>query len=159
MLYIFFVGVWCCHHVLLDDLLECYQYLAWVRNQTLYNFWFYITNFSRYPMEIYDRGWGRPLYGFFTFIIPVLLVVNIPARILARPISPQTSEDQLLIAWGIGSNTTKSLDQPLGIQTRATQLPERKLLMGHADLTISCEQAASSDGQIIQSRGITADCI
>ena len=25
------------------------------RNQSLYNFWFYITNFSRYPMEIY-RG-------------------------------------------------------------------------------------------------------
>ena len=26
------------------------------RNQTLYDFWFYITNFSRYPMEIYSRG-------------------------------------------------------------------------------------------------------
>ena len=25
------------------------------RNQTLYDFWFYITNFSRYPMEIYQR--------------------------------------------------------------------------------------------------------
>ena len=25
------------------------------RNQTLYDFWFYITNFSRYPMEIYRR--------------------------------------------------------------------------------------------------------
>ena len=24
------------------------------RNQTLYDFWFYITNFSRYPMEIYQ---------------------------------------------------------------------------------------------------------
>src|SRR5690606_9704392 len=31
------------------------------RNQTLYDFWFYITNFSRYPMEIYSRGWGIPL--------------------------------------------------------------------------------------------------
>ncbi|MEM7316519.1 MAG: ABC-2 family transporter protein, partial [Planctomycetota bacterium] len=28
------------------------------RNQTLYNFWFYITNFSRYPMEIYGGTYG-----------------------------------------------------------------------------------------------------
>ena len=25
------------------------------RNQSLYDFWFYITNFARYPMEIYQR--------------------------------------------------------------------------------------------------------
>ena len=30
------------------------------RNQTLYNFWFYITNFSRYPMEIYAGTYGEP---------------------------------------------------------------------------------------------------
>ncbi len=56
------------------------------RNQTLYNFWFYITNFSRYPMEIYDGPWGTPLRSFFTFIIPVLIVVNVPARLLAKPL-------------------------------------------------------------------------
>ena len=61
------------------------------RNQTLYDFWFYITNFSRYPMEIYNRGWGIPLYLIFTFVIPVLVVVNVPARILAQPISPRAS--------------------------------------------------------------------
>ncbi|QDU97165.1 ABC transporter permease [Lignipirellula cremea] len=59
------------------------------RNQTLYNFWFYITNFSRYPMEIYARGWGMPLWGLFTFVIPVLLVVNVPARLLAQPLDPR----------------------------------------------------------------------
>jgi ABC-2 type transport system permease protein len=56
------------------------------RNQSLYNFWFYITNFSRYPMEIYQRGWGMPLWAIFTFVIPVLVVVNVPARLLARPL-------------------------------------------------------------------------
>jgi ABC-2 type transport system permease protein len=59
------------------------------RNQSLYNFWFYITNFSRYPMEIYRRGWGMPLWGFFTFVIPVLVVVNVPARLLAQPLHPR----------------------------------------------------------------------
>ncbi|MCH2610670.1 MAG: ABC-2 family transporter protein [Pirellulales bacterium] len=58
------------------------------RNQTLYNCWFYITNFSRYPMEIYQRGWGWALWGAFTFVIPVLVVVNIPARIMAQPLRP-----------------------------------------------------------------------
>lgn len=60
------------------------------RNQTLYNFWFYITNFSRYPMEIYSGGWGAPLQWFFTFIIPVLVVVNVPARLLALPLDWQS---------------------------------------------------------------------
>ena len=55
------------------------------RNQTLYNFWFYITNFSRYPMEIYQSFY--PLQWFFTFIIPVLIVVNVPARMMALPLT------------------------------------------------------------------------
>ncbi|MCC7334525.1 MAG: ABC-2 family transporter protein [Pirellulaceae bacterium] len=61
------------------------------RNQTLYDFWFYITNFSRYPMEIYARGWGLPLLFVFTFVIPVLVVVNVPARLLAQPLTPRAS--------------------------------------------------------------------
>lgn len=58
------------------------------RNQTLYDFWFYITNFSRYPMEIYRGTFGDPLRWFFTFIIPVLIVINVPARLMARPLEP-----------------------------------------------------------------------
>ena len=71
-----------------------------VRNQSLFNFWFYITNFSRYPMEIYDdkfgAKFGTSLRWFFTFIIPVLVVVNVPARLLARPLDPRSVEDWLL---------------------------------------------------------------
>ncbi len=55
------------------------------RNQTLYDFWFYITNFSRYPREIYKGPIGTPLQMFFTFLIPVLVVVNVPARLMAQP--------------------------------------------------------------------------
>ncbi|MEO1618159.1 MAG: ABC-2 family transporter protein [Planctomycetota bacterium] len=69
------------------------------RNQSLYNFWFYITNFSRYPMEIYNRGWGKPLFGLFTFVIPILLVVNVPARLLAKPLSPRENWEWWIIAW------------------------------------------------------------
>jgi ABC-2 type transport system permease protein len=62
------------------------------RNLTLYDFWFYIITFSRYPMEIYEGpvgslGWSLGL--FFTFVIPVLIVVNIPARMLVRTLEGQ----------------------------------------------------------------------
>lgn len=62
------------------------------RNTSLYDFWFYITNFSRYPMEIYDGPWGKPLRLAFTYIIPVLVVVNVPARLLAFPLQPVGSD-------------------------------------------------------------------
>jgi len=71
------------------------------RNQTLYNFWFYITNFSRYPMEIYSGRFGTPLRRFFTFIIPVLIVVNVPARLLVRPLDPRSTEDWLLPVFAV----------------------------------------------------------
>jgi ABC-2 type transport system permease protein len=57
------------------------------RNQSLYDFWFYITNFSRYPMEIYDGPYGTPLRQLFTFVIPILVVINVPAAILVKPFS------------------------------------------------------------------------
>ncbi len=60
------------------------------RNQSLYDFWFYITNFSRYPMEIYDGPAGSVLRQAFTFVIPVLIVVNVPARLMAWPLHRQS---------------------------------------------------------------------
>ena len=63
------------------------------RNQSLYDFWFYITNFSRYPAEIYSGPWGSPLRMLCTFVIPILLVVNVPARAISQPLTGQ--------AWGM----------------------------------------------------------
>ena len=59
------------------------------RNQSLYDFWFYLTNFSRYPAEIYAGPWGSPLRALCTFVIPILLVVNVPARVIAQPLEGQ----------------------------------------------------------------------
>ena len=66
------------------------------RNLTLLDFWFSMTMFSRYPMEIYQGPWGVPLRRAFTFAIPILVVVNVPARLLIRPLSPHSLEDWLL---------------------------------------------------------------
>ncbi len=100
LLYVIFIG---CGIVIMYSLMICLSATSiWLgRNQTLYNFWFYITNFSRYPMEMYNRGWGRPLYGFFTFIVPVLLVVNVPARLIAKPIDPRTYEEWMFVLWAV----------------------------------------------------------
>jgi len=57
------------------------------RNQSLDQLWFYITTFSRYPMEIYQGSLGTPVRLIFTTVLPVLLVVNVPARVLAKPLS------------------------------------------------------------------------
>jgi ABC-2 type transport system permease protein len=66
------------------------------RNQSLYDFWFYITNFSRYPAEIYSGPWGTPLRMVCTFVLPILLVVNVPAHTLALPVS--SGDIRLIIA-------------------------------------------------------------
>lgn len=65
------------------------------RNQNMYDFWFYVTNFSRYPMEIYRGTFGTPLRIAFTVLVPVLIVVNVPARLMARPLSLAEPAD-----WG-----------------------------------------------------------
>jgi ABC-2 type transport system permease protein len=69
------------------------------RNQSLYDFWFYLTNFSRYPMEIYNGPFGTPLRHIFTFIIPILVVINVPATIMAKPLTARTPEKLMLAAF------------------------------------------------------------
>jgi len=71
------------------------------RNRSLLDFWFYVTNFSRYPMEIYQGPYGTPIRHFFTFLVPVLVAVNVPARLLVRPLQPASFGDWLLPAFGI----------------------------------------------------------
>ena len=55
------------------------------RNQGLYDFWFYITVFARYPRSIYSgSATGEVLRFAFSYVIPILLVVTVPARVLLQ---------------------------------------------------------------------------
>jgi len=100
LLYVFYVA---CGVAIMYSVMICLAATSvWLgRNQSLYDFWFYITNFSRYPMEIYNTPLGRPLLGFFTFVVPVLVVVNVPARILARPLDPPADWELPLALWAL----------------------------------------------------------
>jgi ABC-2 type transport system permease protein len=71
------------------------------QNRNLLDFWFYVTNFSRYPMEIYEKGLGFALLYVFTYFIPVLTAVNVPARLLAKPFNPRTPADWLLPGFAV----------------------------------------------------------
>jgi ABC-2 type transport system permease protein len=53
-----------------------------VRNQALYELWWYVVQFGRYPSEIYARDavLAVALKFGLTFVLPVLLAVNVPAR-------------------------------------------------------------------------------
>lgn len=60
------------------------------RNQGLYDFWFYVTSFARYPGDVYRQGLVGEFFWFgFSFVIPILLVVTVPSRVvLQKTLSP-----------------------------------------------------------------------
>ena len=64
------------------------------RNQGLYDFWFYVTSFARYPGDMYRQGAVGEIFWFgFSFVIPILLVVTVPSRLfLQKSLSPN---------WGV----------------------------------------------------------
>jgi ABC-2 type transport system permease protein len=55
-----------------------------VRNQSLYEMWWLFTTLVRYPREIFAGTWAAPLGRFFTYVIPVMLMVNVPANVMVR---------------------------------------------------------------------------
>lgn len=59
-----------------------------VRNQNLMEMWWLFTSLMRYPKEIFNVGWAMPLGWFFTFIVPVMLVINVPARTMVKTLEP-----------------------------------------------------------------------
>jgi ABC-2 type transport system permease protein len=54
------------------------------RNQSLYELWWLFTSLMRYPREIYVGSLAYPLGWFFTFVVPILLVVNLPAHTMVK---------------------------------------------------------------------------
>jgi ABC-2 type transport system permease protein len=55
-----------------------------VRNQSLMEMWWLFSSVARYPKEIFAGRWAEPLGTFFTYIVPILVVVNVPANAMVR---------------------------------------------------------------------------
>jgi ABC-2 type transport system permease protein len=60
-----------------------------VRQTSTAHFWFYITSCAKYPAEIYEPLVRGTLWFVLTFILPVLLVANLPANAVVRGASYQ----------------------------------------------------------------------
>jgi ABC-2 type transport system permease protein len=43
----------------------------------------------RYPKEIFAGRWAGPMGLFFTFVVPILVVINVPAHTLIKVIDPR----------------------------------------------------------------------
>ena len=56
-----------------------------VRNQSLMEMWWLFSSLARYPKEIFSgRSWADPIGKFFTYMLPILLVVNVPAEVMVK---------------------------------------------------------------------------
>lgn len=60
-----------------------------MRNQSLYEMWWLFTTLMRYPREVFG-GWASPVAWFFSFVVPVMLVTNVPARAMVKALEPET---------------------------------------------------------------------
>jgi ABC-2 type transport system permease protein len=59
-----------------------------MRNQSLYEMWWLFSTLMRYPREIFDGRIATPAGFFFFFIIPVMLITNVPARVMVKTLDP-----------------------------------------------------------------------
>lgn len=59
-----------------------------MRNQSLFELWWLFTSLMRYPKDIFVGRWAGPLGWFFTYLVPVMLVINVPARIMVKALDP-----------------------------------------------------------------------
>jgi ABC-2 type transport system permease protein len=59
-----------------------------VRNQSLMEMWWLFSSLARYPKEIFARTWAEPIGRVFTYVLPILLVSNVPASAMVRALDP-----------------------------------------------------------------------
>ena len=55
-----------------------------VRNQSLMEMWWLFSSLARYPKEIFTNTWAASVGQFFTYILPILLVVNVPSQAMVK---------------------------------------------------------------------------
>jgi ABC-2 type transport system permease protein len=58
-----------------------------VRNQSLMEMWWLFASLARYPRQIFDKTNVSPIGFVFTFILPILLVANVPSDVMVRTLN------------------------------------------------------------------------
>jgi viologen exporter family transport system permease protein len=74
-----------------------------VRNQSLFEMWWLFSTLMRYPREIFNGPWAFWVAAFFSFVVPVMLVTNVPARIMVKALEPlpaiYTAAATVIVLW------------------------------------------------------------
>ncbi len=74
-----------------------------MRNQSLFEMWWLFSTLMRYPREIFRGPWAAPAGWFFSFIVPIMLVTNVPARVMMKVLDPRLAAyafgAALVVAW------------------------------------------------------------
>jgi ABC-2 type transport system permease protein len=68
-----------------------------MRNQSLYEMWWLLMTLTRYPREIFKGPWASPVGWFFSFVVPIMLVTNVPARTMVKALEP------LAVVYAVGA--------------------------------------------------------
>jgi viologen exporter family transport system permease protein len=68
------------------------------RNQSLYELWWLFTSLMRYPREIFSGSLAGQMGWFFTYVMPVLIVVSVPADTLVRALNPRLAAFMAVVA-------------------------------------------------------------
>jgi ABC-2 type transport system permease protein len=85
----FFVTLACGTAIAYSFMLVLTSFSVWmVRNQSLLEMWWLFSSLARYPKEIFAGRWAEPLGNFFTYIVPILVVSNVPANVMVRVLDP-----------------------------------------------------------------------
>ncbi len=85
----FFVTFVCSTSIAYSFMLMLTALSVWlVRNQNLMEMWWLFTSLARYPKEIFNNTWAASVGRFFTFVLPILLVVNVPSASMVRVLDP-----------------------------------------------------------------------
>jgi ABC-2 type transport system permease protein len=59
-----------------------------MRNQSLFEMWWLFTTLMRYPREIFHGPWAWWVGAFFSVVVPIMLVTNVPARLMVKTLEP-----------------------------------------------------------------------
>jgi ABC-2 type transport system permease protein len=55
-----------------------------MRNQSLMEMWWLFGTLMRYPREIFNGPFASPVGWVFSFLVPIILVTNVPANVMAK---------------------------------------------------------------------------
>jgi ABC-2 type transport system permease protein len=72
-----------------------------VRNQSLMEMWWLFSSLARYPREIFAGRLFEQLGNFFMFVVPILLVSNVPANVMVRVLDPRMVALTIVAAVGL----------------------------------------------------------